>query len=115
MTVMQAIRVAAATRRAAASATTLRSMSTAVMPPPLYITGPNGKVLSPWHDIPLRPSADPSVFNFVCEIPKGVKPPKLEIDTGKQWNPIVQVSDRRLLSNLIGWPGDATIISATHS
>ena len=32
----------------------------------------DGRPISPWHDIPLRPLDAPSdVFNFVCEIPKG--------------------------------------------
>lgn len=71
--------------------TLFRSFSTG-LPPPLYITDnkTNGKIISPFHDIPLRPTNNPTIYNFVCEIPKGVLPPKLEIDTEKPYNPIVQ-------------------------
>jgi len=67
-----------------------RSFSTA-LPPPLYITDKTTtKVISPFHDIPWKPTNNPTIYNFVCEIPKGVLPPKLEIDTDKPFNPIVQ-------------------------
>ncbi|KAF0689110.1 Aste57867_19382 [Aphanomyces stellatus] len=47
--------------------------------------------LSPWHDIPLRPSGNAArnVFNFVNEIPKGARS-KMEIATNEATNPIKQ-------------------------
>lgn len=60
-------------------------------PKPLYITdNSNGRIISAWHDIPLRPKGDPSIVNFITEIPIGEKPPKLEVDVTKPFNSIVQ-------------------------
>jgi inorganic pyrophosphatase len=52
------------------------------------------RVLSPWHDVPLRAGGavgggDPSVLNFICEIPRGTRR-KFEISTSLAHNPIVQ-------------------------
>ncbi|OQR96876.1 inorganic pyrophosphatase [Achlya hypogyna] len=52
----------------------------------------NHAVISPWHDIPLRPAGyekDPAIFNFVNEIPKGARA-KMEIATKEAHNPIKQ-------------------------
>ncbi|OQS03653.1 hypothetical protein THRCLA_04030 [Thraustotheca clavata] len=58
----------------------------------LVFRSKNNKVISPWHDIPLRPAGfekDPSIFNFVNEIPKGGRA-KMEIATKEENNPIKQ-------------------------
>ncbi|CAM9370561.1 unnamed protein product, partial [Discosporangium mesarthrocarpum] len=47
----------------------------------------DGKVVSPWHDIPLK--AGPNTFNYICEIPKYSKA-KMEIATKEENNPIAQ-------------------------
>jgi inorganic pyrophosphatase len=44
------------------------------------------KVISPWHEIPLR---DGDYYNFICEIPKFTKA-KFEIATKEAMNPISQ-------------------------
>lgn len=82
-----ASRVAAALTRAGRALSTARP----VHPPPLFLRGPAQQVLSPWHDLPLRPAgeADPAVFNFVCEIPRGSRA-KMEIATATPGNPLVQ-------------------------
>jgi len=37
-----------------------------------YASGTDGRKISPWHDIPLRPTGNEyGVYRFVCEIPKG--------------------------------------------
>jgi hypothetical protein len=90
-------------RLARAGARAFSGKSVEGLPAPLYMKGPNGKLVSAWHDIPLRPAvADKGIFNFVCEIPKGKVPPKLEIDTEKPNNPIVQDKVRRRRAG--GWP-----------
>jgi inorganic pyrophosphatase len=62
-----------------------------LFPPPLYITERSTKrILSAWHDIPLHPRGDPSICNFIAEIPKGIKPPKLEVDVTIPYNAILQ-------------------------
>ena len=36
----------------------------------LYLTDSNGKILSPWHDVPIQPSnAENDILNFIVEIP----------------------------------------------
>lgn len=45
-----------------------------------------GKVISPWHDIPLR---NGEYFNFINEIPKNTKA-KFEISTKEISNPVAQ-------------------------
>ena len=45
-------------------------------------------VISPWHDIALRPGAD-GVYNFLNEIPKMSKK-KMEVMTKEPHNPIAQ-------------------------
>jgi hypothetical protein len=61
-------------------------------PAPLFVTeAATGRVLSPWHDVPLRPRGQPpAVLNFLCEIPRGAQPPKLELDPAAPHNAIVQ-------------------------
>lgn len=64
---------------------------TLAFPKPLYITDKaNGRIISAWHDIPLRPKGDPSIVNFINEIPKGTTPPKLEVDVTTPFSSIVQ-------------------------
>ena len=64
----------------------------AAFPPPLFVTdAATRRVLSPWHDVPLRPRGAPAnELNFVLEIPRGATPPKLEIDPGRPFNAIAQ-------------------------
>jgi inorganic pyrophosphatase len=59
---------------------------------PLFLTdAATRRRISPWHDVPLRPRGQPpAVLNFVCEIPKGAQPPKLEVDPAAPLNAIVQ-------------------------
>jgi hypothetical protein len=35
-----------------------------------FLEGPDGKVISPWHDIPLYADPASKVFNMVVEIPR---------------------------------------------
>lgn len=53
-----------------------------------YKTG-SGDLLSPWHDLPLYPTEDKQIINFVNEIPKGEQA-KMEISTDEEKNPIKQ-------------------------
>jgi 3'-phosphoadenosine 5'-phosphosulfate synthase len=49
-----------------------------------------GAVISPWHQIPLRPAGAPSnEVSFVCEIPRGATA-KLEVNKKVPHNPIMQ-------------------------
>jgi len=45
--------------------------------------------VSPWHGLPLYPSASASLVSFVCEIPRGATA-KLEVQKGVPNNPIMQ-------------------------
>ncbi|CAK4655169.1 unnamed protein product [Aphanomyces euteiches] len=56
-----------------------------------FVIQKGSQVLSPWHDIPLRPVGETAknVFNFINEIPKGTRA-KMEIATAEQNNPIKQ-------------------------
>ena len=51
----------------------------------------NAKLISPWHDIPLRVKAvkDETVLHFLCEIPRGTTA-KMEINKKVWANPILQ-------------------------
>lgn len=49
----------------------------------------NGKIISPFHDIPLNAKGSESIFNMVVEIPKWTNA-KFEINLGKPFNPIIQ-------------------------
>ncbi|KAJ3334673.1 Inorganic pyrophosphatase [Gonapodya sp. JEL0774] len=49
----------------------------------------NGKLVSPFHDIPLYPTADKSILNMVVEIPRWTNA-KLEISKDDEFNPIKQ-------------------------
>jgi inorganic pyrophosphatase len=51
-----------------------------------FIDTATGKIVSPWHDVPLR---NGQYFNFINEIPKYSKV-KMEISTKKANNPISQ-------------------------
>jgi inorganic pyrophosphatase len=53
----------------------------------LFFNDDSGKIISPWHDIPLR--AGPDSFNFICEIPKFGRD-KMEVATREEHNPIAQ-------------------------
>ena len=55
----------------------------------MYITGPSGTPVSPFHDIPLFTNADRTEFNMVVEIPRWTNA-KMEISTSKKLNPLVQ-------------------------
>lgn len=46
----------------------------------------DGKVISPWHDIPLK---DGELYNFITEIPKYTRA-KMEVATKEKLNPIAQ-------------------------
>ena len=50
----------------------------------------NGKPISPWHDLRLKPeNSDADVFNAVIEISRGTTA-KYEVEISNQHNPIVQ-------------------------
>lgn len=49
----------------------------------------NGKIISPWHDIPLYADEPQKVFNMICEIPRWTNA-KMEIATKEALNPIKQ-------------------------
>eukprot|EP00298_Acanthocystis_sp_HF-20_P029199 c8083_g1_i1.p1 GENE.c8083_g1_i1~~c8083_g1_i1.p1 ORF type:complete len:278 (-),score=90.96 c8083_g1_i1:120-953(-) len=58
----------------------------------IFFENENQKKISPWHHIPLLPNQKldfDSVFNFVCEIPKGTTA-KMEIARSLEFNPIKQ-------------------------
>lgn len=57
----------------------------------LHFKDDDGQLISPWHDIPLRPKNAPSddVFNFIVEIPSGVAH-KMEVNKEERFNPIMQ-------------------------
>ena len=77
---------------ASSSVSAATSASAATFPPPLYVTeAASGRAVSAWHDVPLRSRGQPeAVLNFLCEIPRGAQPPKLELDTAAPLNAIVQ-------------------------
>jgi inorganic pyrophosphatase len=52
-------------------------------------SSPSGVSVSPWHDIQGIVDVQKRLVNAVIEIPKGTRP-KLEINTKKPYNPIVQ-------------------------
>jgi inorganic pyrophosphatase len=52
----------------------------------------DGKIISPWHDVPLHAGTagnGDKLFHFICEIPKGTTA-KMEIHKSFEHNPIVQ-------------------------
>ncbi|KAG0171187.1 Inorganic pyrophosphatase [Apophysomyces sp. BC1034] len=49
----------------------------------------DGKIVSPFHDIPLFANEDQTVFNMVVEIPRWTNA-KIEIATGEKLNPLKQ-------------------------
>lgn len=53
----------------------------------LFFTDESGKIISSWHDIPLRVGKER--FNFICEIPKYSRD-KMEVSTKEVNNPIAQ-------------------------
>ncbi|KAJ1557808.1 Inorganic pyrophosphatase [Nowakowskiella sp. JEL0078] len=56
----------------------------------VFIESADGKIISPFHDIPLHPvPADKSIVNFVVEIPRWTNA-KLEISKDEPFNPIKQ-------------------------
>nr|CCA14438.1 APS kinase/ATP sulfurlyase/pyrophosphatase fusion protein putative [Albugo laibachii Nc14] len=54
----------------------------------LFFQDTNKKLISPWHDIPLR-IPEKHLYNFVVEIPKGVMY-KMEVNKESAHNPIMQ-------------------------
>ena len=79
-----------------------------MFPAPLYFNQ-CARIVSPWHDIPLRlpHNANPAILNYVCEIPRGTRP-KFEIDTERPFNPIVQDKNKD------GTPRDYKLDSLTN-
>jgi len=55
----------------------------------LFFKDENGKVVSPFHDIPMLSSNDESTFHMVVEVPRWTNA-KMEIDTKSKLNPIKQ-------------------------
>ncbi|XP_041362314.1 inorganic pyrophosphatase-like [Gigantopelta aegis] len=54
-----------------------------------FFSGPNGKMLSPFHDIPLFANAEKTEYNMVVEIPRWSNA-KMEINKEEALNPIKQ-------------------------
>ncbi|KAJ3126524.1 Inorganic pyrophosphatase [Nowakowskiella sp. JEL0407] len=55
----------------------------------VFFENQDGKVVSPFHDIPLYANAEKTLFNFVVEIPRWSNA-KLEISKDEPFNPIKQ-------------------------
>lgn len=57
----------------------------------LFLTDSAGKIVSPWHDVPLHPSTSEAedMFNFIVEIPM-YSTAKMEVMKGEPHNPIKQ-------------------------
>ncbi|TPX58763.1 inorganic diphosphatase [Spizellomyces sp. 'palustris'] len=55
----------------------------------VYIEDSTGKVVSPFHDIPLYANAEKTIYNMVVEIPRWTNA-KLEISKDEAFNPIKQ-------------------------
>jgi len=53
----------------------------------IFFKDSSSKVVSPWHDIPLK--SGEGTFNFVCEIPKETSA-KMEVATDEKFTPIKQ-------------------------
>ena len=69
--------------RALRQQSSLRRHFSVAFPAPRFFKDASGKKISPFHDIPLSSgSSDPSIFNFICEIPRGARE-KMEISTGE--------------------------------
>jgi inorganic pyrophosphatase len=69
----------------------------------LFFDDGTGKIISPWHDIPLRVRTKfGDRFNFVCEIPKFSRD-KMEVATKEANNPIAQ--DLNAFGDLRQYPG----------
>lgn len=54
-----------------------------------YIKDPSGKIVSPFHDIPLFANPEKTILNMVVEIPRWSNA-KLEISKEEEFNPILQ-------------------------
>lgn len=54
-----------------------------------YLTGPDGRLLSPFHDIPLYADQAAGIFNMIVEVPR-FSNAKLEISKDEWMNPIKQ-------------------------
>lgn len=55
----------------------------------MFFNGPNGNIISPFHDIPLYADADKKILNMVVEIPRWSNA-KMEINKEEKLNPIRQ-------------------------
>lgn len=55
----------------------------------VYIEDDSGKVVSPFHDIPLYANPEKTILNMVVEIPRWTNA-KLEISKEQEFNPIIQ-------------------------
>lgn len=55
----------------------------------MFFNGPNGNIISPFHDIPLYADASKKVLNMVVEIPRWSNA-KMEINKEEKLNPIKQ-------------------------
>uniref|UniRef100_A0A1I8BYW8 Inorganic pyrophosphatase n=1 Tax=Meloidogyne hapla TaxID=6305 RepID=A0A1I8BYW8_MELHA len=55
----------------------------------IFIKGPTGNFVSPWHDIPLFADPDAKIFNMVVEIPRWTNA-KMEMATKEPMSPIRQ-------------------------
>lgn len=74
----------------------------------MYLTTKDGKVISPWHDIPLHANDEGTLYNMVVEIPLK-SDAKMEISTTTDFNPIMQdLNDDetpRFVSHVFPYPG----------
>ncbi|XP_028661018.1 inorganic pyrophosphatase 2, mitochondrial isoform X2 [Erpetoichthys calabaricus] len=73
----------------------------------IYFKNPEGKYISPFHDIPLFAGIEQTVFNMVVEVPRWTNA-KMEISTKEPLNPIKQDIKKgrlRYISNVFPYKG----------
>ncbi|XP_039615125.1 inorganic pyrophosphatase 2, mitochondrial [Polypterus senegalus] len=73
----------------------------------IYFKNPEGKYISPFHDIPLFAGIEQTVFNMVVEVPRWTNA-KMEISTKEPLNPIKQDVKKgrlRYISNVFPYKG----------
>ena len=73
----------------------------------VYLQEEEGKIVSPWHDVPLYKDNTSQTYNMIVEIPR-FSQAKFEISRPRKLNPIVQDREEgrsRYLPNVFPWHG----------
>jgi len=73
----------------------------------MYFQDRSGKIISPWHDVPLMSDPSKQTYNMIVEIPR-FSQAKFEIHREHMMNPIVQDkagNSLRFLPNVFPWHG----------